>query len=71
MTFNIEKGIPRNPDSCRSSHAEIAKQMQIDDSILVEDDKQAHGLMMAFRNRGMRGSRRVQEDGKFRVWRIS
>lgn len=68
--YTIEHGIPiPEPDDRPHFHRRaIARQMDIDDSVLVESKDAARAIIRAFRDLDIKGTIRRAEGG-YRVWR--
>jgi hypothetical protein len=50
--------------------AQIADDMGIGDSRIVANNNEAAGLKHALKNRGKKGSQRLEPNWKVRVWRV-
>lgn len=67
----IEKGVPR-PTQCslRGKWKRIAQQMDVDDSVLLDSEREANSLRHALIRAGRNTSLRKVEGG-WRVWRLA
>ena len=70
MDIKIEKDVPI-PEGRKTSHIrELAKQMQIGDSVVVPTVEFRNGLYSHIRSIGHKSTSRKLSDGTYRVWRV-
>ncbi len=71
--IKIEKGIPIPPKPRQTGISKILKSMEVGDSILIEDTKNAcvNVISLAHRTLSIRICTRKAPDNKRRVWRIA
>lgn len=67
--FVIEKNIPIQFWHKDARWANLARQMEEGDSVLLDNYKEVHSLGTALHKLGARLIRRKQPDGKIRAWR--
>ena len=70
MDIKIEKGVPI-PEARRTSHIrQLAKQMQVGDSVVVPTVEAGNSLYSHLRSIGHKSTSRKLSDGTYRLWRI-
>ena len=72
MTFAIEKNLPLPSRKVRANpkHTDFLKSLEIGDSFEVEQKKELSPLYYAAKKNNIKLSFRIQEGGKYRIWRI-
>lgn len=70
IELKIEKNIPLT-SLRRAGVIDIIKEMQVGDSIMVKTLQNASTLYATGYKIGFKMTKRVQEDGTYRVWRVS
>ncbi len=66
--MNIDKGIPIPAATFQSQYAELSRQMETGDSILLDSSKKAKSFAQTLRNHGFQQVTRKMPDG-WRVWK--
>lgn len=70
MDIKIEKGVPIPEERKTSQMRQVARQMQIGDSVVVYELKDRNGLYSHLRSIGHKSTSRKLSDGTYRIWRI-
>lgn len=70
--MKIEKNIPIPPAHKQGKFYTVGKDMEVGDSVLVEDFSQAQALGNSVRREGGKvAHRKDKENGGYRVWRVA
>ena len=69
MKYKIEKNIPISAHGKTGKWSSIGNQMEIGDSILVSNRKEALSISMALKRKGYKALTRKVDNG-IRVWKV-
>jgi hypothetical protein len=69
MKYKIEKNIPISKHGKTGKWSSIENQMEVGDSILLSNRKEAQGISTAFKRKGYKALTRKVDNG-IRVWKV-
>ena len=68
--ITIEKNVPLSERLQRNTLVDVAKKMEVGDSVFSTDTRLINGIMTALNKSGFKASTRQEGEGR-RVWRVS